>query len=47
MDVSSSFEFSLEFVLSVRRNLTTTRTRFVSAGLDVSHVQTMGSQTSP
>lgn len=31
MDVSSSFEFFSEFVLSVRRSSTTMRTRFVSA----------------
>lgn len=35
MDVSSSFGFSSEFVLSVRRSSTTMRTRFVSAGFSV------------
>lgn len=38
MEVSSSFEFSCEFVLSVKRSSVTMRTRFVSAHLDVSHV---------
>lgn len=38
MDVSSSFEFSSEFVLSVRRSSTTMRTRFVCVDLVVSHV---------
>lgn len=36
MDVSSSFEFSSEFVPSARRSSTTMKTRLVSAGLDVS-----------
>lgn len=50
MDVNSSFEFSSEFVLSVRRSSTTTRTRFVSTGLDVSPClsnQIGGFQNSP